>query len=47
MQLGVDLWCLTPLSREQVQENAKSYTQQIFKILDKDKTNIVFNSQWI
>jgi tyrosyl-tRNA synthetase len=36
-----------PLSREQVQENAKSYTQQIFKILDKDKTNIVFNSQWI
>ncbi len=36
-----------PLSREQVQENAKSYTQQVFKILDKDKTNIVFNSQWI
>ncbi|SSC07727.1 Tyrosyl-tRNA synthetase [bacterium endosymbiont of Bathymodiolus sp. 5 South] len=36
-----------PLSREQVQENAKSYTQQVFKILDKDKTNIVFNSQWM
>ncbi|SSC10969.1 Tyrosyl-tRNA synthetase (EC [uncultured Gammaproteobacteria bacterium] len=36
-----------PLSREQVQENAKSYTQQVFKILDKNKTNIVFNSQWI
>ena len=36
-----------PLSREQVQENAKSYTEQVFKILDKDKTNIVFNSQWM
>lgn len=36
-----------PLSREQVQENAKSYTKQVFKILDKDKTTVVFNSQWM
>jgi tyrosyl-tRNA synthetase len=36
-----------PLSREQVQENAKSYTEQVFKILDKNKTTIVFNSQWM
>ncbi|WP_024792046.1 tyrosine--tRNA ligase [Candidatus Ruthturnera calyptogenae] len=36
-----------PLSREQIQENAKSYTKQVFKILDKDKTTVVFNSQWM
>ncbi|QKQ24728.1 tyrosine--tRNA ligase [Candidatus Ruthia endofausta] len=36
-----------PLSREQIQENAKSYTKQVFKILDKDKTTIMFNSQWM
>ncbi|MBW5290959.1 MAG: Tyrosyl-tRNA synthetase [Candidatus Ruthia sp. Asou_11_S2] len=36
-----------PLSRQQVQENAKSYTKQVFKILDKDKTTVVFNSQWM
>lgn len=36
-----------PLSRKQVQENAKNYIEQVFKILSKDKTNIVFNSQWI
>ncbi len=36
-----------PLSHEQVQENSKSYTEQVFKILDKDKTNVVFNSQWM
>ncbi len=36
-----------PLSREQVLDNAKSYTQQIFKILDKDKTTVVFNSTWM
>jgi tyrosyl-tRNA synthetase len=36
-----------PLSREQVLENAKSYTQQVFKILDKEKTKVVFNSSWM
>ena len=35
-----------PLTREQVSENAKTYQQQIFKILDPDKTEIVFNSKW-
>jgi len=36
-----------PLTREQVKENAKSYTSQVFKILDKDKTTVVFNSTWM
>lgn len=36
-----------PLSREEVIENAKTYEQQIFKILDPDKTSILFNSTWM
>jgi tyrosyl-tRNA synthetase len=36
-----------PLTPEQVQENAKSYQEQVFKILDPDKTTVVFNSQWM
>jgi tyrosyl-tRNA synthetase len=36
-----------PLTKEQVAENAKSYATQVFKILDKDKTEIVFNSTWL
>lgn len=36
-----------PLTPEQVQENAKSYAEQVFKILDKDKTEIVFNAAWL
>lgn len=36
-----------PLTPEQVQENAESYAEQVFKILDKDKTEIVFNSKWL
>lgn len=36
-----------PLSPEQVAENAQTYTEQVFKILDKDKTTVVFNSQWL
>lgn len=36
-----------PLTPEQVAENAKTYQEQIFKILDKDKTKIVFNSEWL
>ncbi len=35
-----------PLSEEQVKANAKTYAEQVFKILDKDKTKIVFNSEW-
>ena len=35
-----------PLSEEQVQQNAKTYAEQVFKILDKGKTKIVFNSEW-
>ncbi len=36
-----------PLTREQVLENAKSYKEQVFKILDEEKTTVVFNSQWM
>ena len=35
-----------PLSREQVLENAETYTKQAFKILDRDKTEIVYNGDW-
>lgn len=35
------------LSKEEVLENARTYEKQIFKILDKDKTEIKFNSQWL
>jgi tyrosyl-tRNA synthetase len=35
-----------PLSPEQIQENAKTYEQQVFKILDPSKTEILFNSSW-
>ena len=35
-----------PLSREQVEENAKTYQEQVFKILDPAKTKVVFNSEW-
>ena len=36
-----------PLTNEQVIDNAKSYAEQVFKILDRDKTEIVFNSHWL
>lgn len=36
-----------PLSREDVLRNAKTYKEQIFKILDPQKTRIVFNSEWL
>lgn len=36
-----------PLSKEQVLENAKTYQEQVFKILDQDKTEIRFNSEWM
>ena len=34
------------LTAEEVDENAKTYKKQIFKILDKDKTKVIFNSKW-
>ena len=36
-----------PLSREQVLENAQSYREQVFKVLDPSKTEVVFNSTWM
>jgi len=36
-----------PLTQEQVIENAKSYQDQVFKILDKEKTTVVYNSEWM
>ena len=35
-----------PLSREQVLENAQTYRQQVFKILDPERTEVCFNSTW-
>ena len=35
------------LTQEQVLENAKSYKEQVFKILDPEKTTVVFNSEWM
>lgn len=36
-----------PLNEAQVLENAKTYEKQVFKILDPDKTRIMFNSTWM
>lgn len=36
-----------PLSREEVQANAKTYTDQVFRILDRSRTEVVFNSAWM
>ena len=36
-----------PLTKKEILENAKSYEEQVFKILDKDKTRIAFNSEWM
>jgi len=36
-----------PLTREQVTENAKTYTDQVFKILKSDQTEVAFNSKWM
>ena len=35
------------LTREQVKANAETYTQQVFKVLDPDRTELRFNSEWI
>jgi len=36
-----------PLTKEDVEQNSQTYQQQIFKILDKEKTKVMFNSQWM
>lgn len=36
-----------PLTRDQVIENARTYEQQIFKILDPERTLVMFNSSWM
>ncbi|AVZ78672.1 tyrosine--tRNA ligase [Zoogloeaceae bacteirum Par-f-2] len=36
-----------PLTREQIMENAKTYQDQVFKILDPERTEICFNSEWM
>ncbi|HJQ62055.1 MAG TPA: tyrosine--tRNA ligase [Burkholderiales bacterium] len=36
-----------PLTREKVAQNARTYTDQVFKILDRSRTEIVFNSTWM
>src|SRR5512140_711984 len=35
-----------PLTREEIHVNAKTYREQVFKILDADKTQVLFNSEW-
>lgn len=35
-----------PLSREQIVQNAQTYREQVFKILDSEKTEVCFNSAW-
>ncbi|AJQ97609.1 tyrosine--tRNA ligase [Gynuella sunshinyii] len=36
-----------PLSPEQIQQNAATYKEQVFKILDPEKTTVCFNSEWM
>ncbi|HEX3631853.1 MAG TPA: tyrosine--tRNA ligase [Casimicrobiaceae bacterium] len=36
-----------PLSREELEANARTYTDQAFLILDRDRTEIAFNSKWL
>ena len=35
------------LTREEVSENARSYTDQVFRILDRERTEVCFNSSWM
>ncbi|TDJ50858.1 MAG: tyrosine--tRNA ligase, partial [Nitrospina sp.] len=35
------------LTREEVEVNAKTYLEQVYKILDKEKTVVMFNSEWM
>src|SRR5271156_1613421 len=36
-----------PLTSEEINQNAKTYTEQVFKILDREKTEVRFNSEWL
>ncbi len=36
-----------PLTREEVARNAQTYTEQVFRILDRERTEVVFNSAWM
>lgn len=36
-----------PLTKEQVEQNAQTYKEQVFKILDPEKTTVMFNSEWM
>jgi tyrosyl-tRNA synthetase len=36
-----------PLTSEEIAQNAKTYTDQVFKILDREKTEVRFNSEWL
>ena len=36
-----------PLTREQIDQNAETYTQQVFRILDKSQTEVRYNSEWL
>jgi len=36
-----------PLSVEEVEKNARTYQEQVFKVLDKKRTKVVFNSHWL
>ena len=36
-----------PLTREQIAKNAKTYQEQVFKILDRERTEVRFNSEWL
>ena len=36
-----------PMTREQIDQNANTYTDQVFRILDRNKTEVRFNSEWL
>lgn len=36
-----------PLTKDQVEANAKTYQEQVFKVLDPDKTTVMYNSEWM
>jgi tyrosyl-tRNA synthetase len=35
-----------PLTREEIEKNARTYQEQVFKILDREKTQVLYNSEW-
>jgi tyrosyl-tRNA synthetase len=36
-----------PLTRQEIEEGARTYAEQAFKILDRDKTKLVYNGSWL